>query len=339
MATSLRTDIHLNQLYLKWASDFFRSGNAEEGKSFFRFASRRSPCETECKVYKQMWKIKNRPEGDPELGRKTFHEGGFSSTLEEKSQAIDRVLRRVDRNELAMQENQVLKNLWIAHGSPRFDLEYGRHAFFNTHGQSASFAEKVIAARHYAEDSRICRFEINHFIIDIVKRENGRLKWLLHPRNSELLRYFPLERGDQNIERLIDKVQKNFIVGEYEGSPFIYDNFQRYPYFPTFTFSGNKEFNLLQSPDGSCIWRAFDPGTMRASWIWPSEADTQIINYLIVGITRRFAKIRYARRFTAKATWLEGSKIASVSLIHPSQMDRTQSIDSENSGRYCNLWG
>ena len=329
MTTSLRTDIHLYPLYLKWASDFFRCGNADEGKRFFKLVCSK-PHDIEYKVYQKLWRIKSGvPQGDPEFGRKTFHDrDGLSSSLEEKAQAIDRVLRSFDRNELTSQENQIHKNLWINHGMPQFDLQYGRHAFYYTHGQSSTFVEKRFAARNYAEDLRICRFNTRNFLIDVIKRENGNLECLIHPINSEFLHSIFLEQGNLTLERLIEKIQKNLIWGENDGRPIPINNFQTCSYFSTFTFSGNKKLNLLQSSDGQFIWRAFDHETKMSSWVWPCEADIQIFNRLMR--LPEDERSSYAMEFTAKATWQE-DRIASVSLAHPSQLDPTQTVDSENS--------
>lgn len=339
MATSLRTDIHLLPLYLKWASDFFRNENEKEGNLFFKYVCH-IPREAEHKVYKQMWKIKGRPEGDPEFGRKTFHNlGGFSSSLEEKSQAIEMAIRKADRNELAMKENQIHKNLWQAHGMPLFDLEYGKHAFNNTHERSASFVEKVVAAKNYAEASRVCRFNTKNFIVDAVKRENGDLELLIMNRSSESLQSIIPDRGGRSVESMIDTVRNNFIIGTRDENTPSFHNFQRCAYFPKTVLFGNKQLNLLQTPDGCLIWHAFDPGFLKVSWILAGDEDVQIINHLMR--LQESERIEYTKGLEVKSDWHEGelssaflSKIPQVSRIpkisFQSLMDSTKIVNRDN---------
>ena len=86
-ASSFRHDVHLHPLYLKWAAENFREGNVSQGMSFFKAACGTPPM-LEHKVYEKMWKVKGRPEGDPEFGRKSFHGlAGLSSTSQEKASA------------------------------------------------------------------------------------------------------------------------------------------------------------------------------------------------------------------------------------------------------------
>lgn len=56
-------DLHLYPLYLKLASDNFRKGEVTEGKSLFEAACS-TPSLYAHTIYKKLWKIKGRPEGD-----------------------------------------------------------------------------------------------------------------------------------------------------------------------------------------------------------------------------------------------------------------------------------
>ena len=82
------------------------------------------------KVYAQIWISRNKPQGNPEYGRQTFHDtNGHFSTAKEKAEAIDKYLSSVGKKHLSGSGENVRLNargynprptdlVWTRQGGP-----------------------------------------------------------------------------------------------------------------------------------------------------------------------------------------------------------------------------
>jgi len=181
-------DIHLAPVYLKWANESFTHGHDSDGMCYFQ-AAERAQKSLAHKVYKQMWNIKKCPQGDPEYGRKCFHNmAPLTSLPHQKCQAIEGVLGeivsgdnegRIAANELRMRANLVHRHLWMIHGRPNGDAEYGRHAFYGEQGKSSTIEQRLLATRLYADESRALTWLAGDKEIRLIKRADGGLEFVI----------------------------------------------------------------------------------------------------------------------------------------------------------------
>jgi hypothetical protein len=274
MSTTLRTnayDAHLFPLYLKFSADRFRCDNTPEGLQFFGLVCD-TPRELEHKVYKQMWKVKGRIAGNDEFGRKAFHnQDGLSSSSLEKAQAIDRVLRKTDQDELIRRENHVYRHLWRINSPYRntSDLEYGRHAFNNTHGQYSSMLDNVTVLREYAMESRILTWLSwagnGGKDVHLIKTGNNELECLVIDRSAENSWSMPFNPGGAPIEEAISFLKRCDVA--VNGNDLAISE-SRSPTYLQETLNltlESKELRLLLKDNNNLVWRVFDKNSKTVS--------------------------------------------------------------------------
>lgn len=263
-ASQISNDVHLHPLYLKLAADSFSNGKLSEGMTLFGSVCS-NPKTFEHKVYKQMWKLKVHPDGsrerkDPEYGRKCFH--GPSSSVLEKAQAIEMSLRKIDRNELQIQENGIHGCLWRVKGHPPGDLEYGKHAFNGLHGRHATFEEKLSAIRMYASQSRALTWISENNEVRLIRSGNA-LKYTGIDNGTGRIWSGPVDCGGRPVESVISLLSTRDMTlnGDIPSFP----RFAECEEWSGSTHVGTKEVKLLWKGD-QLIWHSFDRSTKTSSW-------------------------------------------------------------------------
>ncbi len=275
---AFRDDIHLYPLYLKFASQSFKDGNASQGMDFFNLACHH-PHTLEHKVYKQLWKIHNRPQGKPDYGRNAFHGTGGSS-LQEKTRAIEMSLKKANAEEMQMQENKIHECLWKIKGEPPGDLEYGKHAFYNSYGYqyNASFEEKLSAMRKYAIESRISTWFSENKEIRLFRYGN-RIKYIgLDPISGRTWEG-PLPCGGRPIDTVLSSLPE-FEMSLNEDVP-SFSRPREAEEWPDPAYIGNKQVKLFWKKENDhLIWHVFDRSINTSSWVFAGHDAVQALHYL-----------------------------------------------------------
>jgi hypothetical protein len=330
VAVTFRSDAHLYPLYLKLAVDNFRKANTTEAMIIFGAACHK-PKELEFKVYRQMWKLKGRPEGDPEFGKKCFrNQKGLSSSALEKAEAINRVLRKLDQNELTRREYQVHKCLWLLKGEPRGDLEYGKHAIDDSYGKSSCVEEKLAAARMYANESRPFTWFTDNQAVHLIKRADGELETFVVDKHSEKSKVMPLDREGMPVEQIIPLLKEYIVTVNGDeiipSRPLVPNNFG----FPFHTDPG-KEVRL-RLKEGALIWQEFDSAKRVSSWVHVNSSDIQVVSNLTHLSNEEY--VAALGDFTMEAaTDPSSGKLISVNLAKvsfSSKMDPSKIVDKDN---------
>ena len=257
MAVTFRPDSHLYPLYVKFASDRYGSGDKTEGDWFFKLACNH-PRDIEHRVYRKMYKIKPEFPGDSESGRKSFWSG--TTTPLERSQAIDRALRKVDNVELGNRENQVHKHLWLRHrySKDTSDMEYGRKAFNNANGKSSTIEDRSSAMASYAFESRILSWLTDNEYIHLIKREDGELECLaIDARNGRSWSTL-INRNGRPAESAISFLSQCNV--EVNGNSLSFSKPSTCQYWPENIdfIRENKGLKLIVRSDKQLVWRLFD---------------------------------------------------------------------------------
>lgn len=204
MTINFCNDPHMNLLYLKWSAEEFHKGNRSEGMDFFRLACNRS-IENEQAVYSRMWTVIGYRGTDAEFGKQAFHDlDGYSSHLNQKTQAIHLVLADADKNELGMRETQVLKCLSILQRTSRFSaLLLDTHTFTPTVKLPSNFSERLRAVQMYADKSRVLTWLIDKKQVHLIKREDGNLECLVADPYDRTLDCMSIDLNGQSREDAI----------------------------------------------------------------------------------------------------------------------------------------
>lgn len=328
-------DLHLYPLYMKWAAESFREGEVPQGEAFFNAACG-IPIALEHKVYKQMWKLKVNPDGSrmagvPEYGRKCFHGlDNRSSSTTEKAQAIETSLRKVDRQELTLRENKVHEHLWIIHGRPPGDNKYGKHAFNNKHGRSSSIGEKLVAARKYADESRILTWLTSNGEVRLIKRGDSRLERLSIDYHSGHIVSDVIATAGLSNDEMIAILSKCEATVNREAV-----GFSILPVCPTWPatvslYWGTRELSLLLR-DKNLIWRLFDKNSRTISF---ADAFDDVKDAMLhMEFTRRLEGRACIQDFSVdlKVTNINRIVIANINMIRaPSRLDKNVTLDSAN---------
>ncbi len=328
MSISLKNDVHLNPLYLKFAADNFRNGNTSEGIRFFELVCD-TPRDCEHKVYKQLWKLNGRPDV-PEYGRKTFFnidEASFSSA--NNAEAIERVLRKTDQNELSMREHQVHKCLWILHGRPLLDLEYGNHAFKHQYGRSSTFEDKVAASKLYANESRVLSWLLDRHEVGLIRRADNELECLIIENHSGRICASTINRRGRSPEQVISALTGYDLT--LNGDTPILSRSRECEYAKeAFITNQDSELRLLFGNDDHAIWRLYDKKVKTISCVRANIRLIQIIKTL--GESLYDERTCFFKDYKIEVTKSQ-SKLVAVSiekLQFKSIIDPNKTIDRDN---------
>jgi hypothetical protein len=330
MSVRFRPDAHLFPLYAKFAADCYRRDDLVNGNQFFRLTCD-SPRDTEHKVYKQMFKIKPGLPNEPEIGRKAFWDviPSYTSTSQEKAQAIDRALRKCDRVELQKREHHVHKCLWKVHERPRGDRDYGNHTFNHTHGRYSSLEDKLTAIRMCADESRPFSWVMNNEIVHLVKRQDGELETLI-VSDSQKSKRAPFNRGAHSIEEAISLLKDCDVTVQGDSvTPYKLHVVNNFDY--RFLINENREIRLLLKGN-TPIWHEYNKSKKTARWTNVSANDVQRISSL-TRLSNEHCESAL-KDFTIDVSTEPGTgKLISINLgkiSFPSKMDPTKTVDRDN---------
>lgn len=277
--------IHAYYSCLNLAAESFYHGEIAQGIEIFKYFCE-NPRTFAHRVYHQLCKIKNSPEVDLEYGRKSFYDidGLFPSSTAEKALAIYMSLNEAvrlgetDLEEIQMQENKIYGFLAELEERPREDDEYGRQAFYNLEGHSASLETKILAIRLYAKESRRFTCYSEGKEVRVIRKGDG-LKYWAHDCASGRVWNGPIACEGRSVEDRVLQIAKRHLTfkGDHpDFSPLGLLKEWPGPVYNKETGS-NIEVGLFLKCD-QLIWHAIDYSKETSSWIWAGNDAYALMN-------------------------------------------------------------